>query len=114
MHETVVAQSLLAAISAEAEKLGAKPLSAKISCGQLSCINDEALNFAFEIAAKDTICQDVKLQIVHIPLRAKCKKCGGDFEFDIYSPACPNCERSQFEIATDAPLLLEEIEFEDS
>jgi len=114
MHEMMVAQSILSTISAEATKLSVKPISAKISCGQLNPINDEALNFAFEVAAKDTVCEGMKLEVEHIALKATCKKCGKGFDFDIYSPACPDCRSEEFEIGPDAPLLLEEIEFEDN
>lgn len=114
MHETMVARSILSAILAQAGELGAKPISAKISCGQLNPINDEALNFAFEVAAKGTVCERMKLEVVHIPLKATCKRCGKKFDFDIYSPACPDCRSEEFEIGPDAPLLLEEIEFEDT
>jgi hydrogenase nickel incorporation protein HypA/HybF len=114
MHETMVAKSILSAIMVQADKLNTRPVSAKISCGQLNPINDEILNFAFEAAAKDTICEGMKLDIVHIPLKSTCKKCGKNFDFDIYSPACANCGSQDFEIGPDAPLLLEEIEFEDN
>ena len=113
MHETMIAQTIVEAISKEAAKHDAKPITAKISCGQLNPINDEVLNFAFEIAAKDTVCRDMKLAIVHILLKGKCKKCGETFDFDIYSPGCPACKSNDFGIEPDAPLLLEEIEFED-
>jgi hydrogenase nickel incorporation protein HypA/HybF len=113
MHETMVAHSILSTVSAEATKLGAKPISAKISCGQLNPINDEVLNFAFEAAAKGTVCEGMKLEVVHIALKATCKKCGSSFDFDIYSPTCLDCGSGEFEITPDAPLLLEEIEFED-
>ena len=112
MHETIVAQSILDAILAEAAKINTKPVSAKLLCGQLNPINDEVLNFAFEAAAKDTVCQGVTLEVVHIPLKATCKKCGETFEFDIYSPSCTSCNSVEFDIAPDAELLLEEIEFE--
>ena len=114
MHETIVAQSVLSTISAQAAKLSAKPISAKISCGQLNPINDETLSFAFEVAAKGTVCEGMKLDVVHIALKSTCKKCGKGFDFDIYSPACANCGSQDFEIGPDAPLLLEEIEFEDN
>jgi hydrogenase nickel incorporation protein HypA/HybF len=113
MHETMVAHSILSTVSAHATELSAKPISAKISCGQLNPINDEVLNFAFEAAAEGTVCEGMKLQVVHIPLKATCKKCGGSFDFDIYSPTCPDCGSEEFGINPDAPLLLEEIEFED-
>ena len=114
MHETMVAQSILAAISAEVAKIDAKPISAKISCGQLNPINDEALNFAFEIAAKGTPCQGMKLRIVHVPLKVTCEKCGKIFDFDIYLSACTDCGGVDISLGPDAPLLLEEIEFEDT
>ena len=111
MHETMVARCILTEILAQADKLGAKPISAKISCGQLNPINDEILNFAFEIASQGTVCEQMKLEVIHIPLAATCKMCGKSFDFDIYSPACADCKSEDFKIAPDAPLLLEEIEF---
>jgi len=81
MHETMIAQSLVAAISEQAKKQNAKPISAKISCGMFNAVNDEILCFAFEAAAKSTPCEGMKLEIEH-------------------------------KTKPDAPLLLEEIEFE--
>jgi len=81
MHEMMIAQNLLAAISEEAKKQNAKPISAKISCGMLSAVNDEILCFAFEAAAKGTLCEGLRLEI-------------------------------EYKAKPDAPLLLEEIEFE--
>jgi len=43
MHEMMVAEGLLAAISAEIEKQNAKPIGARMSCGMLNAINDEIL-----------------------------------------------------------------------
>jgi len=113
MHETMVAQSLLAAIKDEAKKLDARPIKARISCGQLNPINDEALSFAFEMAAAGTVCEKMALEIVHVPLSAVCRKCNKSFDIDVRSPVCPQCGGNDFEIQPDAPLLLEEIEFED-
>ena len=42
MHETMVAQSLLNTILAEAQKQSAKPIEAKISCGMFNAINASA------------------------------------------------------------------------
>ena len=67
MHETMVAQSLFEAISAETEKQKAKPISAKISYGTFSCINNEALSFAFEAISKGTTCEGLTLVIEQKP-----------------------------------------------
>lgn len=113
MHETAVAQSILETILEHANKLGKKPLIAKISCGQLNPINDEVMNFAFQAASEGTVCQGMTLDIEHIPLKAKCGKCSEVFEFNIYAGGCTKCESNDIAFEPDAPLLLENIEFED-
>jgi len=112
MHETMVAESLLATISAEAVKQNAKPISAKISCGMLNALNDEVLCFAFEAIAKGAVCEGMKLEIEHKPIQGQCKKCGEEFEFEFSRVNCSKCGGDQFDLLPDAPLLLETIELE--
>ena len=112
MHETMVAQSLLATISDEAAKQNAKPISAKISCGTLNAVNDETLFFAFETIAKGTICEGIKLEVEHKPIRGRCKNCNESFDVVLSSIRCPKCNNKQFDLLPDASLILEEIEFE--
>jgi len=110
----MVAQNLLAAISAEAAKHNARPISAKISCGRLYSINEEILRFVFEAIAQGTHCQGAKLVIEQKPLQAKCRSCDKTFEVDINSEInCPECKSNDLEMLPDSPLLLEEIEFEE-
>jgi len=113
MHEAMVAQNLLEKISEEAAKQNAKPISAKISCGKLYAINDEALRFAFKAIAQDTMCESMKLKIEHKTIQARCKNCDLDFDIEFSQPACPNCGGDNFELLPDAPLMLEEIEFQE-
>jgi len=112
MHETAMAQSLVEVISQEAEKRHAKPLRAKMSCGELNAVNDDVLSFAFEAIAQGTLCEGVRLEIEHKPLQAKCHVCGRTFAVGLSGPKCPNCGDQNFELLPDAPLMLEEIEFE--
>jgi hydrogenase nickel incorporation protein HypA/HybF len=112
MHETFIAESLLTQISEEAVKQNAKPVSAKISCGKLNAINEDVLCFAFEAIAKGTVCENMKLNIEQKPLQAVCKDCTKSFTVDFSKIKCPNCKSENLEILPDAPLLLEEIEFE--
>ena len=111
MHEMMVAQSLLAAVSAEASKQNAAPVFAKISCGAFDAINDEVLCFAFEAVARGTVCEGMKLQIEHKPIRARCKNCQEVFELELTSPSCSKCG-GDFELLPSEPLMLETIEFE--
>jgi hydrogenase nickel incorporation protein HypA/HybF len=112
MHETMVAESLLTTISTESAKQNARPVSAKISCGMLNAINDEILSFAFEAIAKGTPCEGMRLEIEHKPIQGKCKNCDETFDFELCQPKCPACGGEEFDLLPDAPLMLEEIEFE--
>jgi hydrogenase nickel incorporation protein HypA/HybF len=112
MHEVMVAQNLLAAILEEAAKHNAKPEAAKISCGKLYVINDESLCFAFKAVAKGTPCEGVKLEIEHKPIQGQCKNCNQSFDVGLPSPRCPKCGSEDFQLLPDAPLVLEEIEFQ--
>jgi hydrogenase nickel incorporation protein HypA/HybF len=112
MHETVVAQSLLDTILAEAKKQNAKPVSAKVSCGVLNAINDEVLRFAMEAITKNTACEGLKLEIEHKPMQGRCKNCNEVFNVDFHQPRCAKCASEDFELLPDAPLVLEEIELQ--
>ena len=113
MHETVVAQGLVETISQEARERHAKPIRAKMSCGALNAVNDEAVAFAFEVIAQGTPCEGMRLEIEHKPLQARCRVCRQVFAVDLVGGVqCPNCGSLDIELLPDAPLLLEVIEFE--
>lgn len=114
MHEMSVAESLVETIIKEAEKINAKPLKAVISCGQLNPINDEVMQFAFEVVTRDTVCAGMKLEVLHLPWRATCRKCKEKFDFDVYSPKCTKCGSAEMDMEDDAPLQLDEIEFDEN
>jgi len=52
------------------------------------------------------------LEIEHKPLQAKCRTCGIAFAVDMSSMRCTGCQGGDFELMPDAPLVLDEIEFE--
>jgi hydrogenase nickel incorporation protein HypA/HybF len=111
MHETSIAQSLLTQIESLAREQNAKPLSAKISCGELNAVNDEVLSFAFYAIAGGTVCEGMKLTLEHKSLLAKCKSCNENSEITFNSPRCSKCGSDDLEILPDAPLMLEQVEF---
>lgn len=112
MHELSIAKSLLAAISAQAKEYNAKPVGAKISCGVLNAVNDELLKEALSAIGRATSCEGIRLEIEHKPLRGVCRRCGKEFDVDFKTGRCSSCNAEDFELQPDAPLVLEEIEFE--
>jgi Zn finger protein HypA/HybF involved in hydrogenase expression len=91
----MVAQSLLEAILAEAEKQHARPLRAKMSCG-----------------AMNQKCEGMELAVEQKPIKGNCNVCKEVFEFEIRNPVCSNCGKDDFNLLPDEPMMLEEIEFE--
>jgi len=112
MHETMVAQSLMEIIAEQAKINNAKPVTAKISCGTLNPVNNQVLRFAFEAITKDTPCEGVTLKIEHKPIKARCKDCDIIFDIELSRSECSKCGGDDFELQPDAPLILEEIEFQ--
>lgn len=113
MHEAAMAQNLVEVISREARNHGGRPIRAKMSCGVLNAVSDDVISFAFEAVARGTPCEGMQLQIEHKPLRAKCRACEHTFAVDLSGVKCPACGADDFELLPDAPLLLEQIEFEE-
>jgi Zn finger protein HypA/HybF involved in hydrogenase expression len=52
------------------------------------------------------------LEIEHKPIQGRCKKCKQEFNIEHSSASCRRCGSEDFELLPDAPLLLEEIEFD--
>lgn len=112
MHEIAVAQNIFDTVLAEAKKQNAKPVSAKVSCGILNAINDEVLRFAIEAIVKGTVCEGLKLEIEHKLMQGRCRNCNEVFSVDFHQSLCPKCKVEDFDLLPDAPLVLEEIEFQ--
>jgi hydrogenase nickel incorporation protein HypA/HybF len=114
MHEMMVADSLLQIILKECSDRRAKATGAKISCGQLSALNEEVLGFALEAIAKGTAAEGMRLEVEHKPLGAECRGCGCTYTVDMGQPCCPHCGGADLRLLPDAPLLLETIEFQEA
>jgi hydrogenase nickel incorporation protein HypA/HybF len=112
MHETVLAQRLHKLILAESAKYGKKPVAAKISCGVFAAVNDDLLREALDAISKATAIENLKLKIEHKPPQGLCEKCKQKFNIDLSNIKCSFCGSDDFQLLPDAPLILEEIEFE--
>jgi hydrogenase nickel incorporation protein HypA/HybF len=112
MHESAIAGSIFETVCELAKEHNGRPRSVTISCGQFNTVNDDAMSFAFEAITHGTICEGMKLVVVHKPLMATCKDCGHEYEFDVFSPLCGKCASGNFEFGEDAELLIENVELD--
>lgn len=112
MHELAVAEALLEQILQIAKDRPDRPAVAKISCGQLNAVNPEALSFAFDVLAKGTRCQGMKITVDIKPIKMCCNGCGLTYLWDESRDGCPACGGDDTRVMPDAPLVLESVEFQ--
>ena len=96
MHEIGIASSILECVAAEAGKHpGAQLISVGVRIGELSNVDKDALDFAFEALTCNTDLEHVKLVIEWCPRRQKCAACSEEFAVQDFELRCPGCGSSQ-------------------
>lgn len=111
MHEISVAQSIIEIAEANARKHNCRRIQIiKIRLGEFTTIVPEALEFAFEVARRETLAEDATLEIESIPMVTRCALCG-----TVNDPVreirllCPHCGLP-LEIVSGEELQVEYIE----
>lgn len=77
MHESLLAEEILAAALAEAGRRGARSVTRlRLRLGDLEGLSPEGLRAAFEERARGTPAADATLAIERVPGRGVCTECG--------------------------------------
>jgi len=92
MHE----MSLCEAIIETAEKQASIQQYKSVKCirleiGELSCVEAEAMHFAFDAVAKESIADGATLIIDKVPGQGWCSQCEAKVEIKQRYDACPIC-----------------------
>lgn len=92
MHEIGIASSILECVETEARRRpGAQIMAVGVRIGELSNVDKDALEFAFEVLTRDTPRQSLKLVVEWCPRRQKCLACAEEFNVDNMELSCPKC-----------------------
>ena len=99
MHELSIAQNIVEIVSKSAQKEGAKGIvEINLKVGKIAGVEIEALKFSLEIAGKDSLIENAKINILNIEGKANCKDCKSSFVIkDLFTP-CPACGNYNSEI----------------
>ena len=113
MHEMGITQGILASAFEAADKAGATQITEiRISVGELTEIQDFALQFAFESLTPGTIAEGATLAVNHITARSHCNSCGADYDHDRFQMICPICESLSVTPLAGRELRIDSIEAE--
>ena len=92
MHELSIAQSVLEAVRAEAQRRPrARIVKVGLRVGVLAGVNADALSFCFESLVQGTEMAPLALEIELGPRRQRCPVCGHTFAVTDCRLACPQC-----------------------
>jgi len=111
MHEVSICEHLLVILAQEAKQHGvSRIVRLRVQIGRLSCLDPEALRFAFDAIAPGTIAENAELQIDCPPVRATCKDCGSDVDLETRLDACRACGSTRLELHSGEEMRLLEME----
>lgn len=115
MHETSLMQNLLAdAAQALAPFQVARVNEICVKAGILASVLPDALTFAFEALSQGTIFAGAELSLEQLPLTARCRRCGAEYDSMEIPPHCPTCGSGEAEIAGGWQVLLAAIDFDET
>lgn len=114
MHEMGIANSILEAVRNEARRYpDAHPTKVGVRVGELAAIDPEALSFCFEVLARDTDLDGLRLEIEVCPRRHRCRQCRSEFTVSNYDFECPECHSMVSDCISGDELQLAYLEVED-
>ncbi len=92
MHELSIVMSIVELVEAEVEKQKASTVNRiEFDIGNMSGIEMDSFDFAWEPAIRNTVLQHAERVINHIPAIATCIECNHEFEKNEVYGSCPKC-----------------------
>jgi hydrogenase nickel incorporation protein HypA/HybF len=114
MHEMGITQGILSASFDAAREAGADRIcEIRISIGELTEIQEFALQFAFEALTPGTMAEGGQLSVTHIPATSKCNECGVEYTHDRFQMLCPECGSFNVAPLTGREMRIDSIETPD-
>jgi hydrogenase nickel incorporation protein HypA/HybF len=113
MHELSVTENILNTSLEYAKREHAVKVTAiNLNIGQLSSIIDDSVQFYWEMIAKETLCENARLNFNRIPAMLKCLDCQNDYSLGSEPGPCPACGSYNVKILSGDEFQLESIEIE--
>jgi hydrogenase nickel incorporation protein HypA/HybF len=112
MHEFSIASAVVATAVKHAG--GRRVTVVSVRIGALRQVVPEALEFAFGIVTRETLCEGARLDWETVPLRVHCAPCGRTTELERPPFRCPACGDGSAAIVSGEELEVESIEVEEA
>ena len=113
MHEMSIVAGLFEVLEEKAKEAGAaRVTSVKLRVGEMSGVVPELLSSAFEAYKKGTLADGASLAIEIVPVRPRCRSCGGTTWREEGGFVCAVCGSRDLEVVEGRELVLERLQVE--
>jgi hydrogenase nickel incorporation protein HypA/HybF len=111
MHEFSIAAAVVDTAVRHAR--GRRVTRVSVRFGRLRQVVPDALEFAFGIVARETLCEGARLEWDVVPARLRCATCTDEWEIELPAFRCPGCGGSEVTVLSGEELEVESIEVEE-
>lgn len=111
MHELAIGAAVVDSVLRHAD--GRRVVSVQLRVGRLRQIVPDALEFAFELCARESVCEGARLEQELLPAVLRCAPCGVEWEVRLPAFRCPACGGADIVAISGEELEIESIEVEE-
>ncbi len=113
MHELSLAESAIALIEDAGRRESFHRVRVvRMEIGALSCVEPEALRFAFESASHGSCAEGARLDILPIPGEGECAACGIRAAMETAYDLCPQCESRPLTVVRGTEMRVKDLDVE--
>ena len=113
MHEISLAESMLQIIENAAHTQGfTRVKTVWLEIGQLACVEQESLRFAFDVVMRGSIAEQARLEIIEAVGQGRCEKCAQSFPLAALYESCPACGSYDVKVTGGDGMRVKELEVE--
>lgn len=110
MHEMSLCQNIMEIIEQQRQKHDIEQVTdIWLELGALSCVEQSAIEFCFDILCRDTIAANCQLHFILLPAKTWCWQCQKEVEIATYQDCCPNCGGFHLQRQTGTEFRVKEI-----
>ena len=111
MHEMALCQSVVQALEEQGIAQGfARVTAVWLEIGALASVEPDAMRFGFDVAARDSIADQARLEIIEMAGVAWCMRCATTIALQRFGDACPLCGSYQLQVLDGQQIRIKQIE----
>ena len=111
MHETAIISGLMRILEERAAAHKVEHIArVRLKVGRLRAVEPKQLRACFEMFSEGTLADQAELVIDEVPVCARCKACGHEFEVPRFRFECPACTSGDVGVIAGQELYIESFE----